>query len=324
MQVKPVKQVKMIKQDKKPHIFGNAIDAVRRDYRKNKWVIFMTLPVVLWYVIFAYIPMFGVSIGFFDYNVAKGLSGSTFVGLEHFREFLTGHYAWRVIRNTFLISFYNIVWGFPIPILLAVMINELRSSKYKKIVQSLTYLPHFISVVVVCGMITNFVSLSGLVNDIMELLGLERINFLMYPQYFRRIYVGTEIWQSAGWNSIIYLAALTGISQELYEAAEIDGANRFQSFLHVTIPGILPTVVVMLILNIGKMMSEGSEKVILLYNEGTYETADIISSYVYRRGILEANYGFSTAVDLFNSVINLILLLSSNYISNKVTGSGLW
>ena len=324
MRVKSVKQVKILKQEKKQGLLRRAIDAVHKDYRKNKWVIFMTLPVVLWYIIFAYIPMFGVSIGFFDYNVAKGLTGSAFVGLKHFREFLTGYYAWRVIRNTLLISFYNLVWGFPIPILLAVMINELRCSRYKKIVQSLTYLPHFISVVVVCGMIVNFVSLSGLVNDIMQLLGLERVNFLMYPKYFRRIYVGTEIWQSAGWNSIIYLAALTGISQELYEAAEIDGANRFKSFLHITIPGILPTIVVMLILNIGKMMSQGSEKVILLYNEGIYETADIISSYVYRRGIIEANYGFSTAVDLFNSVINLVLLLSTNYISNRVTGSGLW
>lgn len=324
IQVKTVKRDKVEKRSDKSNRFIRAWDAIKRDYRINKCLIFMTLPVVIWYIIFMYIPMFGVSISFFNYNIAKGLLGSTFVGLKHFRDFLTGYYAWRVIRNTLLISLYNLVWGFPVQIILAVLINELTNAKYKKFVQSITYLPHFISVVVVCGMVVNFVSMSGLINDIMEFLGLERVNFLMFPQYFRRIYVGTGIWQSAGWGSIIYLAALAGISQDLYEAAQIDGANRFQSFLHITIPGILPTIVVMLILNIGHMMSEGCGKIILLYNEGIYETADIISSYVYRRGLIQANYGFSTAVGLFNSVINLILLLISNFISNKVTGNGLW
>ena len=303
---------------------GGIITAVKRDYKKNKYILFMAIPVFLWYLIFCYIPMFGISISFFDYNIARGIGGSNFVGLKHFRDFLTGFYAWRTIRNTLCISIMNLVYGFPLSIILALLLNEIRSNAFKRTIQTLTYLPHFISMVVVCGMLVSFCAKDGIFNDISVFFGNERVSFLLDPKYFRWIYVGSGIWQGAGWGAIIYLAALAGIDTQLYEAATLDGANRFQSFLHVTLPGIAPTIIIMLILEMGRMMSVGSEKVILLYNESTYETADIISSFVYRRGIVETNYSYSTAVGLFNSVINLILLTATNQISKKVSGSGLW
>lgn len=297
---------------------------IKADYRKNKYILFMAIPVFLWYFIFCYIPMFGISISFFDYNIARGFSGSPFVGLKHFKDFLTGFYAWRTIRNTLCISVMNLVFGFPAPIIIALLLNEIRCDPFKRTVQTLSYLPHFISVVVVCGMLVDFAAKNGLFNDIVAALGGERTSFFLDPKYFRRLYVGSGIWQSAGWGAIIYLAALAGIDTQLYEAATLDGANRFQSLIHVTLPGIAQTIIVMLILNMGRLMSQGAEKVILLYNEGTYETADIISSFVYRRGIVESNYSYSAAVGLFNSVINLILLTATNSLSKKISGDGLW
>ena len=297
---------------------------IKADYRKNKYILFMAIPVFLWYFIFCYIPMFGISISFFDYNIARGFSGSPFVGLKHFKDFLTGFYAWRTIRNTLCISVMNLVFGFPAPIIIALLLNEIRCDPFKRTVQTLSYLPHFISVVVVCGMLVDFAAKDGLFNDIVAALGGERTSFFLDPKYFRRLYVGSGIWQSAGWGAIIYLAALAGIDTQLYEAATLDGANRFQSLIHVTLPGIAQTIIVMLILNMGRLMSQGAEKVILLYNEGTYETADIISSFVYRRGIVESNYSYSAAVGLFNSVINLILLTATNSLSKKINGDGLW
>lgn len=297
---------------------------IKADYRKNKYILFMAIPVFLWYFIFCYIPMFGISISFFDYNIARGFSGSPFVGLKHFKDFLTGFYAWRTIRNTLCISVMNLVFGFPAPIIIALLLNEIRCDPFKRTVQTLSYLPHFISVVVVCGMLVDFAAKDGLFNDIVAALGGERTSFFLDPKYFRRLYVGSGIWQSAGWGAIIYLAALAGIDTQLYEAATLDGANRFQSLIHVTLPGIAQTIIVMLILNMGRLMSQGAEKVILLYNEGTYETADIISSFVYRRGIVESNYSYSAAVGLFNSVINLILLTATNSLSKKISGDGLW
>ena len=218
----------------------------------------------------------------------------------------------------------NLVFGFPAPIIIALLLNEVRCDPFKRTVQTLSYLPHFISVVVVCGMLVDFAAKDGLFNDIVAALGGERTSFFLDPKYFRRLYVGSGIWQSAGWGAIIYLAALAGIDTQLYEAATLDGANRFQSLIHVTLPGIAQTIIVMLILNMGRLMSQGAEKVILLYNEGTYETADIISSFVYRRGIVESNYSYSAAVGLFNSVINLILLTATNSLSKKISGDGLW
>ncbi len=297
---------------------------IKNDYKRNKYVLFMAIPVFLWYLIFCYFPMFGISIAFTKYNVAGGLLGSKFIGLQNFKEFLGGYYAARTIKNTLILSFYNLLLGFPAQILLAVLLNEVRVKWFKKTVQTLTYLPHFISLVVVCGMITTFVSKDGLINDILAIFGVERTNYLLYPQYFRGIYVGTDIWQQIGWGSIIYMSAFAAIDTELYEAASIDGAGRWRQFWVITIPGIAPTIVVMFILTVGKMMSIGSEKVILLYNEGTYETADIIASFVYRKGLLESNYGFGAAIGLFNGVINLILVGFTNYLSRRLTSASLW
>lgn len=300
------------------------LEKIKNDFKKNKYVIYMAIPVFLWYLIFCYIPMTGIVTAFFNYNIAKGLLGSSFVGLKYFKEFLTGFYAYRTIKNTLAISLLTLFFGFPAPIIIALLLNEVRCKAFKKTVQTITYLPHFISVVVVCGMIVNFTAKDGVFNDIVEFFGGERVSFLLDPKYFRTVYVASGVWQSAGWGSIIYLAALAGIDVGLYEAAEVDGASRLRQLWHITLPGIAPTIIVMLILNMGRLMSEGSEKIILLYNENTYETADIISSFVYRRGIVEANYSFSTAVGLFQSIINLILLTITNMLSRKMTETSLW
>ena len=297
---------------------------IKTDYKRHKYLVFMAIPVFLWYLIFCYIPMFGISVAFMDFNISRGIFNSPFVGLKYFKEFLTGFYAWRVIRNTFVLSVMNVVFGFPVPIILALLLNEVRCITFKRTIQTISYLPYFISSVVVCGMLVSFTAKDGLFNNVIAMFGGEQTSFLLDPKYFRGLYVGMGIWQGAGWGSIIYIAALSGIDQELYEAATIDGANRFRQFLHVTLPGLAPTIIIMLILRMGQMMSEGAEKIILLYNPSTYETADIIASFVYRRGIVEANYSYSTAVGLFNSVINLILLTATNYISRRVSDTSLW
>jgi putative aldouronate transport system permease protein len=305
---------------KKPSL----IEAIKKDFQRNKWLILMALPVVAWYILFHYVPMYGVIIAFKEFSPMKGIIGSKWVGLRHFNDFFSSIYAWRVIRNTLVINIYQQIFSFPAPIILALLLNEVRNKYFTKIVQTITYLPHFVSTVVICGMIIDFFAKNGLINDIIVTFGGTRTIFLLKAEWFRTIYVGTGIWQGVGWGSIIYLAALTGIDSELYEAVAIDGAGRWKQFIHITLPGIAPTIVILLIMNIGRMMSEGYEKVILLYNANTYETADLISSFVYRRGLVDANYSFSSAVGLFNSLVNLILILSANYISRRVNETSLW
>jgi putative aldouronate transport system permease protein len=297
---------------------------IAKDFKMNKIVIFMAIPVVAWYFIFHYMPMGGLIIAFKNFSPAKGIWGSNWAGLQHFTDFFQGYYFWRLMKNTLLISIYQLVFGFPAPILLALLLNEVRQRLFKKAIQTITYLPHFIAMVVICGMIVDFTSKNGVINDMIFWLGGERVSFLLQPQYFRLIYVSSDIWREIGWGSIIYLAALSGIDQQLYEACRMDGGGRWRQFKHITLPGITPIIVILLILNIGRLMSEGSEKVILLYNPATYETADIISSYVYRRGLIESNYSFSAAVGLFNSVINCLLIFSANWISRKVNETSLW
>lgn len=300
------------------------IQAIKKDYKKNKWLILMALPVVAWYILFHYVPMYGVIIAFKQFSPIKGIWDSAWVGLRHFQDFFSSISAWRVIRNTLLINFYQLLFAFPAPIILALLLNEIKSKYFKKTIQTVTYLPHFVSTVVICGMIIDFFAKSGLINDIVAYFGGSRTIFLVEAGWFRTIYVGTGIWQGVGWGSIIYLASLTAIDTELYEAVTIDGAGRWKQFVHITLPGIAPTIVILLIMNIGHMMSEGYEKVILLYNPSTYETADIISSFVYRRGLVEANYSFSAAVGLFNSIVNLTLIVTANYVSRKVNETSLW
>ncbi len=297
---------------------------IKTDIIRNKYIYIMALPVIAYYIIFHYMPMYGAIIAFKEFNPALGIIRSPWVGFKHFKSFFEGVYFWRLIRNTLLISIYSLVWGFPAPIILALLLNEVKNNYFKRTVQTISYLPHFISLVVVCGIIKDFTSTDGVINDIIELLGGERTNFLMKPEWFRPIYVGSGIWQEVGWGSIIYLAAITNIDPELYEAATIDGASRWKQTWHITLPGIVPTIVILLILRLGGLMSVGFEKIILLYNSATMETADVISSYVYRRGLLDFDYSFSAAVGLFNSVINLILITSANKLSRKISETSLW
>lgn len=292
---------------------------------KLHWGIYlMMLPGILYYIIFKYGSMFGVVIAFKDYTPAVGILKSAWIGFAHFKDFFGDLYFMRVLKNTIVLSLYDLVVSFPAPIILALLLNEIRNSKFKKTIQTITYLPHFISVVVICGLVITFCMKDGLINDVREMLGFERKSLLMDAKYYKTIHVFSGVWAGIGWGSIVYLSALTGIDMELYEAATLDGAGRWKQTLHVTLPGILPTVVTLLLLRIGSLMSVGYEKVILLYNPGIYETADIISSYVYRNGLALANYSRSAAVDLFNSVINIILLVTANTISKKINDVALW
>lgn len=304
---------------------GRALVAtIKSDIISNKIVYLMALPMLAFYIIICYYPMYGATIAFRNYSPMKGITQSPWVGLEHFKSFFQSYYFLRVIKNTLMINIYSLIFGFPAPIILALLINEVKSRMFKRTVQTISYLPHFISTIVVCGMMIDFFSTNGVVNDLIAALGGGRSNLLMQPQLFQPLYVASGIWQDAGWSAIIYLAALSAINVELYEAAVIDGASRWKQTLHVTIPGIMPTIIIMLILRMGEMMSVGYEKIILLYNPLTYETADVISSFVYRKGLLEFSYSYSTAVGLFNSLINFILLISANWISRRTNETSLW
>ena len=297
---------------------------IKDELYRNGVLYIMAIPVILYFILFMYLPMFGLVIAFKKYDIAKGIFGSQWVGFKYFKEFFTGLYFKRTLKNTLMLSGGNILFGFPAPIIFALLLNELRNKRFKKTVQTITYLPHFISLVVVCGMLTNFFSSDGVATQIIMKFGGEKMNYLASTKYFRTIYIASEIWQSIGWNSIIYLAALTGIDMQLYEAAVIDGAGKWKQMLHVTLPGILPTISVMLILEIGKMLSLGYEKVILLYSPNTYEVADIISSFVYRKGLNNFMYSYASAVGLFQSVVNIILLIASNKLSKRISGSALF
>ena len=300
---------------------------IRMDFQKNKAVYFMFLPVVVFYLIFHYYPMSGIILAFKDFKPALGIWGSPFTGdygFEHFLAFFGSSFFGRTITNTILISLYQLFFGFPMPIILALMLNELRSPKFKKVMQTITYFPHFISTVVVCGMLTDFCLSDGLFNQITGFFGVPSVSMLSEPKLFRTIYVASGIWQSMGWDSIIYLAAIAGIDTQLYEAASLDGAGRFKKIWHITLPGIKGTVVILFIMAIGKMMSVGSEKILLLYNPSTYKTADVISTYVYRKGLLDQDYSYSTAVNLFNSVINFALVFCANALSRKLTETSLF
>ncbi len=295
-----------------------------KDLAANKVLYLMILPIIAYYIVFHYGPIYGLQIGFKKYSPGLGILGSPWVGLDHFVNFFRSYYFWRLIRNTFLINFYGLIFSFPMPILFALLLNELRSNKFKRTVQTISYLPHFISIVVICGMITDFVASDGLINDLIVLLGGERAPLLQKPGLFRTIYISSGIWQGMGFRSIIFIAALSQIDQQLYEAAIIDGAGRLKRAWHITLPGIAPTVVILLILNIGRLLSLGFEKILLLYNPITYETADVISTFVFRKGLEQYDFSYSTAVGIFNSVINFTLLIIANNVSRKVSDYSLW
>ena len=291
--------------------------------RKNYSVYLLILPVIIYFIIFNYAPMYGAIIAFKRYSPAMGILGSDWVGLTYFKQFLTSAYFGRVMKNTILMSVYGLVFGFPAPIILALMLNEVRKSWFKKTIQTMSYLPHFISLVILCGLIRNFVASDGIISLFMQLFGKEPTNLLMHKEYFRAIYTISGIWTDIGWNSILYLAALAGVDQELYDAAIVDGAGLWKQTLYVTIPGIFPTIMVMLILALGGLLGSNGEKIILLYNDLTMETADAIGSFTYRKGLLEQNYSYSAAVGLFMSVINFIFITVANKASKKA-GYNLW
>lgn len=297
---------------------------IKKDWKRNRSLYLLVVPVVIFYILFHYKPMYGAIIAFKDYTPTLGVAKSPWVGLDNFTRFFKSIYFERLMRNTIALSLYNLVFGFPAPIILALLLNEVRNKKFKSITQTITYLPHFISLIVITGMLTNFAMTNGLLNDVIVMFGGERSPLLQNPKLYRSIYVASSIWQEVGWGSIIYLSALAGVDSQLYEAAEIDGAGKWKQMLHVTMPSIAPTIIIMFILKMGSLMNMGYEKTILLYNPAIYETADIISSYIYRIGLLEQDWSYSTAIGLFNSVINFGLLIFTNKMSKRYSETSLW
>ena len=295
-----------------------------RDLRKNKAVYIMLLPVLIYLFIFSYMPMYGILISFKNYKPRLGILESPWVGLKYFKEFFSSIYFERVLSNTLWISGLNLLFGFVTPIIFALLLNEIRLLSYRKVIQTVTYLPHFITTVVISGIILKFTGSGGFITDLVNSITGHTGSLISDPHSFRAIYVISDIWQGFGWGSIIYIAAISGIQEELYEASRIDGANKFRQIWHVTIPGIMPTVVIMFILAAGGLMSVGWEKAFLLQTPLTYETSDIISTYVYRKGFEDMNYSYPSAVGLFNSVINLVLLTGANRLSRKVNETSIW
>lgn len=299
-------------------------NVVVKDFSRNKYAYLMVLPVVVFYIVFHYVPMFGATIAFRDFSPARGIWGSPWVGLTNFIEFFQSAYFWRLLRNGVLLNVYDIIFGFPAPIILALLINELKNKFYKRVTQTVVFMPHFISLVVVAGLIREFTAIDGIANYVVEFFGGERTPMLQRAGLFRSIFVSSLIWQSMGWGSIIYLAALSGIDPQLHEAATLDGCGRLKRIWYINIPGIMPTIVILLILRMGNMVNVGFERVILLYNPITFETADVIASFVFRRGLLEFDWSYSAAVGLFNSAVNFSLLVMANWLSRRVNETSLW
>ncbi|MDE7029215.1 MAG: ABC transporter permease subunit [Lachnospiraceae bacterium] len=295
-----------------------------KTYLKNHLILYlMMVPGVVALVLFCYVPMYGIVIAFQDFNVFEGYFGSPWVGLGHFRTLFSDPYFFRLMKNTFLLGTLSFLFSFPAPLILALIINECRLNKFKSVVQSISYLPHFIPMVVMVGIMIELFGSYGVVNSVLNCFGIESISFFSKVQWFRPLYIGSAIWKGAGWGSIIYMGALTAIDTALYEAAEIDGASRWDRLVHITLPSIKPTVVTLFILDIGGVMKVGFEKVFLMYSPATYEVADVLSTYVYRQGIVAANFSYSSAVDLFNNVISVCFVLAANWIAKKLGEEGI-
>jgi putative aldouronate transport system permease protein len=298
--------------------------ARKSQFLKNWRLYLFIMPAFLYFVIFQYWPMYGVQIAFREFTPGMGITGSPWVGLDHLERFFRSYYFWDLIKNTLLIALYQLAL-FPVSIIIALSMNEIGRARFKKFVQTLTYAPHFISVVVMSGMIIAFVSpTTGIINKAIQWLGLKPIAFLSEPGWFKSVYVLSGEWQNLGWGAIIYLAALAGINPELHEAATMDGATRFQRILHINIPGIMPTIIILLILNMGYFMNVGFEKIYLLQNSLNLGASDVIQTFVYRNGLLQGQYSYAAAVGLFNSVVNLVLLVAVNTIARRNKGASLW
>ena len=297
---------------------------LKKDWSKYKSLYLLFVPILIYYIVFQYGSMFGLIIAFENYKPRLGFFKSPFVGLTHFKNFINDYYFKRTLMNTIRISVTNLIFSFPCPIILAIFISELRSKTYSKAVQTITYIPHFVSIVVVTSIVMDLTARNGAITQFLAKFGFEPVTMLNEPKYFLPIYIISGIWQNIGWNSIVYLAALLSIDAQLYEAARIDGAGKLRQLWSITLPSLLPTIIIMLILQVGKMFNVGYEKIILMYNPMTYEVADVINSYVYREGLLNLNYSYAAAVGMFNSIVRFILVWTTNKISNKLTGSGLW
>lgn len=296
----------------------------RKDFQRNWSLYLLVLPVILFYIIFHYVPMYGIIIAFKDFKMNLGILGSPFVGLKHFKAFFAYPNFWRLVGNTIRISLGTLIFGMPAPIIFALLLNELRMKKLRSVIQTVSIFPHFVSLVVVCSIIKEFCLSDGLFNVVAGWFGAAPKSLLQVPNAFTPIYVISHIWEKTGWSSLIYLAAIAGIDSQIYEAADLDGAGRFQKMWYITLPCIKSTFIILFIMAVGSVMSVGSEKILLLYNETIYSTADVISTYLYRKGLLEFNFSYSTAVNLFNSVINFTLVIAANRISRKLSDTSLF
>lgn len=293
--------------------------------RQNWQIYAMLAPTIIWFCIFSYTPMYGLQIAFKDYSIFRGIDASPWVGFEHFRDLFANEQFLRAIRNTVIISALSLIFGFPMPIILALMFNEVVNLTYRKTVQTIVYLPHFISLVIIAGIIISaFSPTTGVVNQMMKAFGMDPVYFLTRPEWFRPLFVGAGIWQEAGFQSIVYLAAIAGISPSLYESAVVDGASRWQMMWKITLPSILPTIIIMLIIRIGNLMEVGFELVVLLYQPSTFETADVINTFIYRQGLQGAQYDLAAAAGLFNAVVAFVLVVSANTISRRFSRTSLW
>lgn len=296
------------------------------DHLKRDWQLYlMLLPTIIWLLVFLYKPMYGLQVAFKDYSVFRGVAASPWIGFEHFQTLFGNDQFIRAIKNTFIISFWSLLIGFPMPILLALMFNEVLNELYKKTAQTIVYLPHFISSVIIAGIvIAGFAPSSGVVNTFITWLGFEPIYFLTKPEWFRPIFIGSTIWQEAGFQSIVYLAAIAGVSPTLYESAVVDGASRWQMMWKITLPSILPTILIMLIIRIGNILEVSFEMIILLYQPATYETADVVNTFIYRQGLLGGQYDLAAAAGLFNAVVAFILVMTANTISRRYSNTSIW
>jgi putative aldouronate transport system permease protein len=302
-----------------------AIKRLKKNVKRDWMLLLIILPGVIYFAVFCYGPMYGILMAFKDYNISKGIWGSPWVGLKHFKELVNSVYFGRLVKNTFLLSIEQLFWSFPIPIAFALLINEIKNKGFKRFAQTAAYLPHFVSVVVVVGIMKDMLaSDGGVLTQLLSMFGVTPKNYFNIPGAFRTLYVSSGVWQEFGWNSIIYVAAISGIDQQMYESAALDGAGRWKKLIHITLPSIAPTIILLLILNMGNMLNIGYEKVILMYNAATYSTADIFSTYVYRKGLLNAQYSFASAVGLANSVINVIILMTANLIAKKTTETSIF
>ena len=295
-----------------------------KDFKRNWMLYVLSLPTLIFIIIFHYIPIYGVQLAFKDFFALKGIWESPWIGFENFERFFRSYYFWELLKNTLGINIYQLLVGFPAPIILALLLNEVINTKFKRTVQMVTYAPHFISTVVFCGMIFILLGNEGVYNQILQVLGFDKIKFMSKPEYFRHIYVWTDVFKGMGWSSIIYIAALSGVDPQIHEAAIIDGASKIQRIIHVDFPSILPTIIILLILNAGRIMSVGFEKAFLLQNNLNLEHSEIISTYVYKVGIQSGQFSYSTAIGLFNNIINFLLLILVNKISKKITNIGVW